>query len=70
MSFDLRNAVLSNLDDSGYDDINETIVDAINSGEEKTLPGLGVLFEVLWNSSNVAEKDSIISRITNNLAKV
>jgi len=68
MNFDLRNAVLSNLDDSGYDDINETIVDAIRSGEEKTLPGLGVLFEVLWNSSNISEKDSIISRITSNLA--
>jgi len=68
MNFDLRNAVLANLDDSKYDDINATIVDAIQSGEEKTLPGLGVLFEVLWNSSNIGEKDAIISRITNNLA--
>lgn len=64
MNFDLRNAVLANLDNSSYDDVHETIIDAISSGEEKTLPGLGVLFEVLWNGSNDSEKDSLISKIT------
>jgi len=64
MNFDLRNAVIANLDDSNYDEINETILDAIQSGEEKTLPGLGVIFEVLWNGSNDTEKASIVSRIT------
>ena len=40
MNFDLRKAVMANLDDSNYDEIRETIIDAIESGEEKTLPGL------------------------------
>ncbi|HAX72979.1 MAG TPA: small acid-soluble spore protein SspI [Firmicutes bacterium] len=64
MNFDLRNAVIKNLDDSNYDEIRETILDAVESGEEKTLPGLGVLFEVLWNGSSDTEKESMVSRIT------
>ncbi|MGL4373862.1 MAG: small acid-soluble spore protein SspI [Turicibacter sp.] len=40
------------------------MLDAIDSGEEKTLPGLGVIFEVLWNGSNETERDSMINRIT------
>ena len=64
MNFDLRNAVIANLDDSNYDEIRETIIDAVESGEEKTLPGLGVIFEILWNGSNDSEKESMVARIT------
>ena len=64
MNFDLRKAVIANLDDSNYDEIRETIMDAIESGEEKTLPGLGVMFEILWNGSNDSEKETMVSRIT------
>ena len=35
MNFDLRKAVMANLDDSNYDEIRETIIDAIESGEGK-----------------------------------
>ena len=65
MNFDLRKAIIANLDDSNYDEIRETIIDAIESGEEKTLPGLGVMFEILWNGSNDSEKETLVSRITN-----
>jgi len=64
MNFDLRKAVIANLDENNYDEINETILDAIESGEEKTLPGLGVIFEILWNGSNETERSSMVSRIT------
>ncbi len=64
MNLDLRKAVMANLDDSNYDEIRETIIDAIESGEEKTLPGLGVIFEILWNGSNDAEKETIVSRVS------
>ena len=64
MNFDLRKAVIANLDDSNYDEIRKTIIDAIESGEEKTLPGLGVMFEILWNGSNDSEKETMVSRIT------
>ena len=64
MNFDLRKAVIANLDDSNCDELRETIIDAIESGEEKTLPGLGVMFEILWNGSNDSEKETMVSRIT------
>ena len=64
MNFDLRKAVIANLDDSNYDEIRETIIDAIESGEEKTLPGLGVMFEILWNGRKKKKKETMVSRIT------
>ena len=33
------------------DQLKDTIVDAIQNGEEKMLPGLGVLFEVIWKNA-------------------
>ncbi len=42
MSFNLRGAVLANVLGNSQDQLQETIVDAIQSGEEKMLPGLGV----------------------------
>lgn len=48
MDLNLRNAVIANVTGNNQDQLEHTIVDAIQSGEEKMLPGLGVLFEVLW----------------------
>lgn len=52
MDLDIRQAVLKNLNNATYDDVEATIKDAISIGEEKTLPGLGVLFELLWNNAS------------------
>ncbi|KFZ32308.1 small acid-soluble spore protein SspI [Anoxybacillus flavithermus] len=49
MDFNLRGAVMANVANSSKDQLQHTIVDAIQQGEEKYLPGLGVLFEALWN---------------------
>ncbi|RKD23815.1 small acid-soluble spore protein SspI [Ammoniphilus oxalaticus] len=57
---DLRRAVLANVSDSSLGELRETIIDAITSGEDKTLPGLGVLFEVLWNHSPVETQGQIL----------
>ena len=49
MNLNLRNAVIHNVSGNTQDQLEDTIVDAIQNGEEKMLPGLGVLFEVIWN---------------------
>ncbi|QVK20056.1 small acid-soluble spore protein SspI [Mycoplasmatota bacterium] len=64
MNIDIRQAVIANLKGASHDDINKTILDALNSGEEKTLPGLGVLFELIWNSSSVEDKSRLIDNIS------
>jgi len=63
----LKHSVLANMDDCGYDEVLETIKDAVESGEENTLPGLGVLFEVLWVASDDAAKQAIVSKIVSAL---
>lgn len=64
MDINIRNSVKSNLSGSSTTDIYKTIEDAINVGEEKVLPGLGVLFEALWNKSDSAFKDNIVQKVT------
>ncbi|WP_096202738.1 small acid-soluble spore protein SspI [Bacillus sp. FJAT-45350] len=67
MSFNLRGAVLSNVAGSNEQQVESTIVDAVQSGEEKMLPGLGVLFEVCWNQASEQDKKQMVSQITQGL---
>jgi small acid-soluble spore protein I (minor) len=65
----LRQAVIDNVHDSSPAELRETIVDAIGSGEDKTLPGLGVLFEVLWHQSNPLKQTEMIQALHQGLQK-
>ena len=47
MNINIRNSVKENLKGASTKEVYETIQDAISVGEEKILPGLGVLFELL-----------------------
>lgn len=64
---DLRNAILHKLNGSTPEDLKETIVDAIESREEKTLPGLGVLFEILWQNSNEERQSDMLNTMAEHL---
>ncbi|MDR4215692.1 small acid-soluble spore protein SspI [Bacillus paralicheniformis] len=48
MDLNLSNAVIANVPGNSQEELEHTIVDAIQSGAEKMLPGLGVLFEDIW----------------------
>jgi small acid-soluble spore protein I (minor) len=67
MNIDLRKAVLHNVTGNNKEQLQDTIVDAIQSGEEKMLPGLGVLFEVIWNHSDEKTKDDLLTTLSNGL---
>lgn len=69
MNLNLRHAILQNVAGSSEDQIEATIVDAVQSGEEKMLPGLGVLFEVFWNNADEQQKREVIKEITNGIPK-
>ncbi|SEO81655.1 small acid-soluble spore protein I (minor) [Amphibacillus marinus] len=60
MDLNLRKAILANVSDNSKDELEATIVDAIQNGEEKMLPGLGVFFELVWKHSGENEKNSIL----------
>lgn len=69
MGFNLRGAILANINNSSEDDVKATIDDAMQNGEEKMLPGLGVLFEVYWKQADEQAKQQVISSISQGLQR-
>lgn len=67
MTIDIRKTVLENFKNSSHEEIVSSINEAINSKEEKALPGLGVFFEVLWNNSDPIHKTTIIDTLLKQL---
>ncbi|KQL53340.1 small, acid-soluble spore protein I [Heyndrickxia shackletonii] len=67
MNLNLRNAIIHNVSGNTQDQLKDTIVDAIQRGEEKLLPGLGVLFEVIWNHADQKEQDMMLETLEQGL---
>jgi small acid-soluble spore protein I (minor) len=67
MNLNLRNAIVHNVAGNSQDELRDTIVDAIQNGEEKMLPGLGVLFEIIWNNSTEEEKAEMLQALEQGL---
>ena len=66
MDFQIRDAITANMKNNSAEDVRNVVEDAIKRGEEHLLPGLGVFFEKLWNSSGELEK----SKMAGELAQV
>lgn len=67
MDISIRKAVIDNLKNATTDEVFKTIEDATTTKEEKVLPGLGVLFEVLWKSSDASFKETLATKVIQNL---
>ncbi|MCR2821930.1 small acid-soluble spore protein SspI [Lederbergia panacisoli] len=67
MNLNLRNAVIHNVSGNNQSQLKDTIVDAIQRGEEKMLPGLGVLFEVIWQNADEQEKTMMLETLEQGL---
>lgn len=67
MSLNLRNAIIHNVTGNTQEQLQDTIVDAIQTGEEKMLPGLGVLFEVIWRNSSQQEQQEMLQALESGL---
>lgn len=56
MNIDIRSHIKENFKDSSVEEIKNSIEQSIKEQDEITLPGLGVLFEILWqNNTNHQE---------------
>ena len=69
MNLNLRNAIIHNVSGNTQAQLEDTIVDAISTGEEKMLPGLGVLFEVIWKNSSEQDKQEMLEALESGLKK-
>lgn len=63
MDLNLRKAILSNISTNDQSQLEATIVDAIQNGEEKMLPGLGVLFELIWQQADQTMKQDMVESL-------
>ncbi|WP_062355276.1 small acid-soluble spore protein SspI [Bacillus kwashiorkori] len=69
MNFNLRQAIIQNVSGNTQDQLKDTIVDAIQVGEEKMLPGLGVLFEVIWKNADTQEQQTMLETLEQGLKR-
>lgn len=69
MNFNLRGAIIQNVSGNSEDQLRDTIVDAIQVGEEKMLPGLGVLFEIIWQNADPNEQKMMLENLAEGLKK-
>jgi len=69
MNIDLRKAIIKNVKDNSVDELEATIVDAIENGEEKLLPGLGVLFELIWNEADENKRADLVLTLEKGLQR-
>lgn len=69
MNIDIRKNILDNFKDVKLEDIKDSIEDAVKDKDEIVLPGLGVLFEILWNNSNDNQKNEILQNIYEGIKK-
>ncbi|WAA10197.1 small acid-soluble spore protein SspI [Fervidibacillus albus] len=69
MDINLRAAIIQNVQENTLEQLEETIVDAIEVGEEKMLPGLGVLFEIIWKNADENEQQMMLQTLEDGLRK-
>lgn len=65
----IKEYVLYNFRNDNYKDIRTSIEESIQSKSESTLPGEGVIFELLWENSDNELKDQIIKTIQKAIVK-
>lgn len=66
-NINIRNYIKENFKNSEINEIKESIISSIQDKDEVTLPGLGVLFEILWENSNDDLKNNILEILNSNL---
>lgn len=70
MNFDIRGAVIKNIHSMPPNELKSLVIDSIQQREEKLLPGLGVLFEVIWKNSSQSEQKQMIDTLHQSLTKL
>lgn len=67
MNINIRKSIINNFKEVNEKEMIESIEESIKKGDEITLPGLGVFFELLWNNSDKKIKKTIIEIIKKSL---
>lgn len=63
-TFDLREAIIERVQSNDKNEFTNTITDSIDA-DERALPGLGVLFEIIWKDSSKEEQTLMVNTLYN-----
>ncbi len=66
-NIDIRKYIIDNFKDDNEEKIKDSIETTIKFKDEDALIGLGVLFEILWESLNEEEKKDNLTKIRNSI---
>ncbi|EGL18517.1 MULTISPECIES: small acid-soluble spore protein SspI [Paenibacillus] len=66
MILSLRQAIVQRVEGKSNDELKEIIDDSID-GQEQALPGLGVLFEVIWKNIDSEKQSELVSALHDHL---
>ena len=67
MNIDIRTNIINNFKNTDDLEIKKAIEESIKDNNELALPGLGVLFELLWKNSNNELRNQITETIKKSL---
>lgn len=67
-TLNLRQAIIQRVHDKTADDLRDVIESSIGN-DERTLPGLGVLFELIWQDSEPGAQDLMVATLHQHLAQ-
>ncbi|MBP1157070.1 MULTISPECIES: small acid-soluble spore protein SspI [unclassified Paenibacillus] len=68
MNLNLRQAIIQRVHDKNDDDLKDVIEGSID-GEERLLPGLGVLFEMIWKNSTADAQNQMVHALKEQLTQ-
>ncbi|RXZ84772.1 small acid-soluble spore protein SspI [Paenibacillaceae bacterium] len=63
---DLRQAIIQRVASKSDEELTDVIESSIGA-DERTLPGLGVLFEMVWQKSTEAARKKMVTALQNSL---
>ncbi|MUT68655.1 small acid-soluble spore protein SspI [Paenibacillus sp. NEAU-GSW1] len=63
---DLRQAIVQRVQSNDKTQLQEVIQDSVGN-DERTLPGLGVLFEMIWKQIDAAEQSKLVEALYTHL---
>ncbi len=66
MNIDLRQAIVNRVQDNSKEQLAEVIQDSVGN-DERALPGLGVLFEMIWKQTNESDHSHMVDALYNHL---
>mgnify|MGYP001405479181 CR=1 FL=1 len=67
MQLDLRQAIIQRMQGKTTEELAQVIEDSVGH-DERMLPGLGVLFEIIWQNSQQNARDQMVNTLSNHLS--